>query len=198
MSVRKMAKSKRTQIRGPKRVDEKHRQVLVEYDGMEALIDERMAPLILMLWQRRIWTLNCCEGGPTEDGYIQFGSSMAAAEFLNLACRKSRSYDSLYARAEREFIANAPHRRTGYRVWRFDAGAIDLSDAGEGPCFDFQVCIRFPRRDVARMTRAVKETMKEEHDAWVERIQAIGRAERVPPRSAALVPSDQKPSQPGG
>lgn len=169
----------RKRIRRATSPGEKHRQVWVEYDGMEAFIDERLAPLILMLWQREIWTLNCCQGSDTEDGYIQFRFSMAAAEFLNLACPKSRSYDSLYARAEREFISRAPHRSTGYRVWLFDASAVDLSDAHEAPTFDFQVCVRFPQRDIARMTRSVRDALKQEHDAWVARIQANARAEAL-------------------
>lgn len=177
-----MLRKKTTQRRRIRRAalpEEPHRQVRVEWDGMEARIDERLAPLILMLWQRQVWTLNCCQGSPTEDGYIQFGSSMAASEFLNLVCQKSRGYDSLYARAERDFIATAPHRRTGYRVWLFDASAVDLSDAHDASAFDFQVCVRFPRRDIARMTRAAKETMKKEHEAWVARIQANARAEAL-------------------
>ncbi len=139
-------------------IEERPRQqVLIRHADQEALVDKRMAPLIVECWRKGIWTLDCFEGSTRQDGFIQFQTSADAIAFLNAACARSESSTSLYARAERKFIGTAPQRKTGHRRWNFSIGsAYDYSSEGEPAEFELTVSISFPSRDIPRMLRALR------------------------------------------
>src|SRR5262249_44089247 len=60
-----------------------HKQVTVRWKGMEAEVDEELAPLILTLWKNGIVTTNSCQENRPGIAWIEFLTPEDARLFLN-------------------------------------------------------------------------------------------------------------------
>lgn len=89
----------------------RHKTVRVRCNGMDARIDEMLAPLIKRLWQFKILTYNCCQENRPGIAWIEFATSNDAAMFLNIVAshyfpskRDLKTYkfwDTIYGRMTR-------------------------------------------------------------------------------------------------
>lgn len=185
------------------RRNEKHRTVKVQVGGMEAEIDEEIAPLIRELWKAGIDTLNCCQENRPGIIWVQFATAEDTAAFLDIVAEYDEEPDGLYARITGRWdgCEHSPP------PWDYHALPEDLAlveadpddDEGEEwhqgePDFLFLMSVRFPRNDypavLARMVRhneAIAETGR--GDGQVKCPTEGGHQERAltvaPPAAAA-------------
>jgi hypothetical protein len=132
-----------------------HPTVLV--DGVA--IDVEIAPLIEALWARGIETLNSCQDN-TDDHYVwvEFASPLDASAFLNNVVGRASGWRSMYRRAMLEF--EVPGGEWRYAIHPLNLGieqtllGDEMHERRIGPNdIDFSVSIRFPRGDLATVTR---------------------------------------------
>lgn len=144
-----------------------HRQVWIRHGEREASVDKRMTALMLECWKRDISAINCCEGDATRDGYVTFQTANDAIAFLNASVyAKSDSYPFPYTR----------------RTCPITADAFDDSVAGDPAAFELTVTIRFSRRDIPGMVRALCRPARP--------LEAVSLA--VPPVDGAPPPAAEK------
>src|SRR5688500_168585 len=62
----------------------RHTQVLVEWQGRQAEVDEGIAPLVLACWQKGIDTVMSCQDDRPGVVWVMFPSSDDAKRFLDL------------------------------------------------------------------------------------------------------------------
>ena len=81
----------------------KHKTVHVKVGLFEAEIDEEIAPLIEEIWKAGMGTTNSCQENQPDVAWIEFYSSIDAAEFLDVVAGEySDEFDSLYNRIRGE------------------------------------------------------------------------------------------------
>jgi hypothetical protein len=134
----------------------KHAMVRVEWDGLRALIDKGIAPLIHELWKAGLLTFNSCEENRPGWMWIRFAHVAAAEKFLDIVARYEEGMDTLYNRI-RGWWQPDEGKLSGR--WEYDALLVDLAveeterdgDIEElcaGPSdFVFSLSVRFPRSD---------------------------------------------------
>ncbi len=136
-----------------------HKTVPVTHDNITADIDEDIAPLILELWKRDMFTFNSCQENKPGIVWIQFASFIGAEEFLNLVCDKySPKLTSLYQRISEDW-----NDENSNKQWTFTSHIEDfnlsyeeddededmIKEVHDGkPEFNFSVSVRFPRSDL--------------------------------------------------
>lgn len=139
-----------------------HREVRVQWDGLDAEIDEQIAPLILELWKAGLMTLMSCQDNPEGWVWVQFPLVVFAEAFMDLMEKESgiSPFD-------------LRHR------WKYDIYPITLHEAlfGDypeelmptGPSLRFTVSVRFPKADLP----AILNTMVK-HNAVSDGIEDTG------------------------
>ena len=132
-----------------------HATVLV--DGVA--IDVEIAPLIKVLWERGIETLNSCQdSGDNHWVWIEFATPLDASKFLNAAIGRFGDHRTLYGRAMGTSM-DTPDAWT-YQVFPVNYGIEEsivddeVQERRIGPNdVDFSISIRFPRRDMSTVLR---------------------------------------------
>ena len=147
-----------------------HKTIKVKVGDQEGDIDEKIAPLIKLIWQSGIYTLNCCENNVPEDWvWIEFMSVDDAELFLNLVARYSDDMDnSMYHRIRNVWDAQES-MQWKYQVHLDDLGvdfSIDDNDdsyketfSGEHT-FNFTMSVRFPQSDLPEVFKNLKESFQ--------------------------------------
>jgi hypothetical protein len=140
--------------------------VLVRHASARALIDEKIAPLVLETWKAGVRTHCSCEdaGSLRDDddrmrGWVQLGfpSVEHARVWLRIVARHRRGRRTLYHR-----MTSALRERCRTR-WRWEVSAFDAaydwaSGTSGGPAtLDFRVFVYFPRADLAIVVRRLRE-----------------------------------------
>ncbi len=142
-----------------------HTAVLVRRGSTRALIDGRIAPLVLETWRAGVRTHCSCEdaGSLRDDdqmrGWVQLGfpSVEHARAWLRIVARHRRGRHTLYHR-----MTSALRERCRTR-WRWEVSAFDAaycwaSGTNAGPTtLDFRVFVYFPRADLATVVRRLRE-----------------------------------------
>jgi hypothetical protein len=136
-----------------------HPQVRVRWRGLEADVDEELAPLIRALWRAGIHTCLSCQENRPGVAWIEFLTARDARKFLNRVAvypteaelQEAPFWETLYGRIT---------RRGGEGDWEYDVFPEDwdveeklIDDEVEETCtgpadFEFGVSIRFPRADL--------------------------------------------------
>jgi hypothetical protein len=62
----------------------KHAQVVIEWEGCRAEVDEEIAPLILTLWRLGIRTYESCQHTPNDGVYVDFVTPTDAKNFFDM------------------------------------------------------------------------------------------------------------------
>jgi hypothetical protein len=124
----------------------KHKTVRVQSDGLDANIDEEIAPLIRELWKARLITMMSCQDSPEGWVWVQFPLVVFAEAFMDLMEKESG-------------VRPLWHR------WRFEIYPITLQEAlfgdypkeliPKGRGLRFAIGVRFPKEDLP----AVLETL---------------------------------------
>ncbi len=141
-----------------------HNAVLVRHGRTRALIDEKVAPLVLETWRAGIRTHCSCEdaGSLRDDarlrGWVQLGfpSVEHARAWMRIVARHRRGQRTLYHR-----MTSALRERCRAR-WRWEVSAFDAaycwaSDTSHAPTtLDFRVFVYFPRADLVAVTRRLR------------------------------------------
>lgn len=124
----------------------RHKTIRVRGNGLDAEIDEEIAPLIRELWKARFLTMMSCQGSPEGWVWIQFPFVVFAEAFMNLIERESGI-------------------RTLWQQWRFGVCTVILSKEvfgdypkeliPEGPSLRFAISVRFPKADLPAVLETV-------------------------------------------
>jgi hypothetical protein len=131
-----------------------------------AEIDENIAPLIKELWKADIDTTYCCQSNPKNWMYIQFLTSMDAADFIQIVTKYEEDPNSMYWR-----ICGFGGPKNS---WRYNVRAADfhLFDTltedddlvwvhSEDEAFmEFRTTLWFPKKDYPLVFSRVKEYNK--------------------------------------
>ena len=145
-----------------------HKTVHVKVGDFEADIDEELAPLIEEIWKMDFPTVNSCQENQPGVAWIEFFSSVDAAEFLDVVAGEySDESDSLYNRIRGEWDGTSGPVQGKWkfdihpvdmsiRQWYVDEGCIDEEPTG-APEFLFHVSIRFPRTDIDVLLQRMRE-----------------------------------------
>lgn len=127
-----------------------HVEVLVKHEGMEALVDEGIAPLVLELWKAGVPTEESCQG---ESGF--------AALYLPRGWVMERLLRLLQlgaARLHTKESADLFDRAIGFQVpedaWDWTAVPSVLDATGKA---EFFYCVSIPVRDIELATICVRE-----------------------------------------
>lgn len=152
-----------------------HKTKRVVWGDREADIDRGIANLVLELWKADIDTRNSCENNvPRGWVWIEFTTAFDAEAFLNIVAQDYEDdANSLYQRINR--IWQNDHIDES-KDWIYHAYPVDVSldhvvDEIEGTCsvvpdgppqFMLTVSVRFPRKDLAEVTRRMVKWNKEQ------------------------------------
>ncbi len=134
-----------------------HKQVVVEWQGRKAEVDEGLAPLILALWQRGIETVMSCQENRPRVVWVMFRSPLDIKRFLDLT-----DYT-----IEWEFNVRPKDMAPFYRSKEATLGlppeeAEKLNQLiGDGPFFELLMSARFPTADLPRVMECVAGTARQ-------------------------------------
>ena len=123
-----------------------HKTVRVQWNGMDAEIDEEIAPLILELWKAGLMTMMSCQDSPEGWVWLQFPFVVFAEAFMDLIEKESG-------------IAGLWQR------WRFDVYPVTRPETHfgdypkelmpKGSSLRFAVSVRFPKADLPAVLETV-------------------------------------------
>ncbi len=132
----------------------RHKTVRVRCNGMDARIDERLAPLIRRLWQFKIMTFNCCQENRPGISWIEFATANDAAMFLNIVAshylpskkdlKNYKFWDTIYGRMT----------RPSFGEWEYTTLVRNEGEELGRVEFDFSVSVRFPQTDLPAIIAA--------------------------------------------
>jgi len=140
-----------------------HKQIKISHEDWETEVDEEIAPLILELHKRELYTYMSCQENMPGYVWILFASFIGAEEFMNIVCDKySDKPTSLYQRMsgnldyddhEEEpwiFSSHVEDYNLSYEPETDEDGDEILNEVHKGkkPDFNFSVSVRFPRSDL--------------------------------------------------
>jgi hypothetical protein len=146
-----------------------HKTKHISYEGIEADIDEGIADLILLLWQKNISTTMSCENNvPESYVWIEFASVFEAEKFIDkIRPEFSQDICSLYNRIMLDWASTADSQ-TKYWIYsikprNINAGYIE-DEGGKGAlpiitgrmASHFEVGIRFPQSDLQEIYDRIK------------------------------------------
>ncbi len=139
-----------------------HKQVKISHEDWEEEVDEEIAPLILALWKKDIFTYMSCQENGEGTVWILFASFIGAEEFMNIVCDKyDEEPESLYQRisgnysydeddGEWSFTPHVEDFSLSYKTNKDDT--IEEVHKGK-PDFNFSVSVRFPRSDLKEVCK---------------------------------------------
>lgn len=133
----------------------------VEVEGVA--IDVEVAPLIRLLWDLNIDTINSCQNNHGRV-WLEFASALDAEIFLNTVAAYEDDFDALYNRIRGAWSPADQVEDDGWRdqqAWSYEASPIDQSvdevETAEGEIeeyvtgpadFTFSISVRFPLSDL--------------------------------------------------
>jgi len=151
-------------------------KVYYPYYNTEIDVDEKIAPFLQLLWEKRIWTIMSCQDNPREGigrVWISFNDSEHACNFLRRAVphpdTSEFAVDSLYNRSYAHWAPDEWHKSNDIEqviiergLWQWSCHLSDFTYDSMEEKFDgpqdpsFAIDLRFPFSDLEQLTKNIK------------------------------------------
>jgi hypothetical protein len=143
-----------------------HKQVSVDFFAEKITVDEGLAELLQLIWERGIFTLNSCQENRPGVAWIEFETSEAFEDFLNAVAvypvgKDVQMWKTLYGRIvgcggpDNWEYRNFPNIR-GVREIIVDDDEIEEEYSGYND-FEMNISVRFPVTDIPLLVSILKD-----------------------------------------